>query len=57
MQHDPVYLTRRWPRVAAVIDAEGDLTDIEVARAAREEIDGGQPAILWEDVKTDLGLA
>jgi antitoxin Phd len=66
VQHDPVYLTRRWQRVAAVIDAEGldrliaasgDLTDIEVARASREEIDGGQPAIPWEDVKTDLGLA
>jgi PHD/YefM family antitoxin component YafN of YafNO toxin-antitoxin module len=66
VKHDPVYLTRRWQRVAAVIDAEDldrliaaaeDLTDIEVARAAREEIDGGQPAIPWEDVKADLGLA
>ena len=41
---------------SAVTDAEGDLTDIEVGRAAREEIGGGQPAIPWEDVKADLGL-
>ena len=66
MQRDPVHLTRRGQRVAAVNDAEDldrliaaveDLTDIEVARTACEEIDGGQPAIPWEDVKADLGLA
>ena len=66
VQHDPVYLTRRGQRVAAVIDAEDlglliaaaeDLAVIEAARAAREEIDGGQPAIPWEDVKAELGLA
>lgn len=65
VQHDPVYLTRRGHRVAAVIDADDldrlleaaeDLADIEAARAARSEVaDGG--SIPWDDVKADLGLA
>jgi prevent-host-death family protein len=63
--HDPVYLTRRGQRVAAVIDAEDlgrliaaaeDLADIEAAAAARAEMDAGQPAIPWDQVKADLGL-
>ena len=63
--HDPVYLTRRGKRVAAVIDAEDldqliaaaeDLADIEAAAAARVEMDEGEPAIPWEQVKADLGL-
>lgn len=63
--HEPVYLTRRGRRVAAVIDADDldklveaaeDLADIEAARAAREEIvDEG--TIPWDQVKADLGLA
>ena len=66
VQHDPVYLTRRGQRVAAVIDAEDldrliaaaeDLADLEAARDSREEMAGGRPAIPWEDVKADLGLA
>jgi len=66
VEHDPVYLTRRGQRVAAVIDADDldrliaaaqDLADIEAAAAARAEMDGGQPAIPWEQVKADLGLA
>ena len=66
VEHDPVYLTRRGKRVAAVIDADDldrliaaaqDLADIEAAAAARAEMDGGQPAIPWEQVKADLGLA
>ncbi len=65
VQHDPVYLTRRGARVAAVIDADDlerlilaaeDLADIEAAQAAREEIAGGVPAIPWDQVKSDLGL-
>lgn len=63
--HEPVYLTRRGRRVAAVIDADDldrlveaaeDLADIEAARAARAEIaeDGTIP---WDQVKADLGLA
>ena len=64
--HDPVYLTRRGHRVAAVIDADDldrliaaaeDLADIEAANAARAEMQDGQPAIPWEQVKADLGLA
>jgi prevent-host-death family protein len=64
--HDPVYLTRRGRRVAAVIDAEDldrlisaaeDLADIEAAASARAEMDGGESAIPWERVKADLGLA
>lgn len=64
--HDPVYLTRRGQRVAAVIDADDldrliaaaeDLADLEAVRAARAEIIDGVPAIPWEQVKADLGLA
>ena len=64
--HDPVYLTRRGQRVAAVIDSDDldrliaaaeDLADIEAARAARAEIADGEPAVPWEQVKADLGLA
>ncbi len=63
--HDPVYLTRRGQRVAAVIDADDldaliaaaeDLADIEAARAARAEMDDGEPTIPWKQVKADLGL-
>ncbi|MGH3510282.1 MAG: type II toxin-antitoxin system Phd/YefM family antitoxin [Nocardioidaceae bacterium] len=66
VRHDPVYLTRRGQRVAAVIDAgdlDGliaaaeDLADIEAARAARAELADGEEAIPWEQVKADLGLA
>lgn len=65
VQHDPIYLTRRGRRVAAVIDADDldrlilaaeDLADIKAARAAREEIAAGDAAIPWEQVKADLGL-
>jgi len=64
--HDPVYLTRRGQRVAAVIDAEDlgrliaaaeDLADLEAARAAREEMAEGEAVIPWAQVKADLGLA
>lgn len=65
--HDPVYLTRRGRRVAAVIDAEDldhlteaaeDLADIQAAAAAREEMaETGQTQIPWKQVKADLGLA
>jgi len=64
--HDPVYLTRRGQRVAAVIDADDldaliasaeDLADIEAAKAARAEVADGEATIPWEQVKADLGLA
>ncbi|MCA1783369.1 MAG: type II toxin-antitoxin system Phd/YefM family antitoxin [Dermatophilaceae bacterium] len=63
--HDPVYLTRRGRRVAAVIDADDldrlieaaeDLADIEAARSARDEM-ADTPALPWDEVKADLGLA
>jgi prevent-host-death family protein len=65
--HDPVFLTRRGRRVAAVIDAEQleqlieaseDLSDIRAAAAARAEMAAsGEVPIPWEQVKADLGLA
>ncbi|MET0953111.1 MAG: type II toxin-antitoxin system Phd/YefM family antitoxin [Aeromicrobium sp.] len=64
--HDPVFLTRRGRRVAAVIDADDlerlmesaeDLADIEAAQRARDEmLETGEGAIPWEQVKADLGL-
>lgn len=64
--HDPVYLTRRGHRVAAVIDADDldrliaaaeDLADIEGAKTARAELAAGEEGIPWDQVKADLGLA
>lgn len=64
--HDPVFLTRRGRRVAAVIDADDlqrlieaaeDLADLEAARAARAELASGEVAIPWDEVKADLGLS
>lgn len=62
-RHEPVFLTRRGRRVAAVIDADDlerltqaaeDLADIEVAEAARAEI-AEHGTIPWNEVKADLG--
>ena len=64
-RHEPVFLTRRGRRVAAVIDAGDlerltqaaeDLADLEAADAARAEI-AEHGTISWDEVKTDLGLA
>lgn len=64
--HDPVYLTRRGHRVAAVIDADDldrliaaaeDLADIEATKDARAELAAGEESIPWDQVKADLGLA
>ena len=64
-RHEPVFLTRRGCRVAAVIDADDlerltqaaeDLADIETADAARAEI-AEHGTIPWDEVKADLGLA
>lgn len=67
VEHDPVYLTRRGRRVAAVIDAgqleqlveaAEDLADLRAAADARAEMAaGGEPPIPWEQVKVDLGMA
>lgn len=63
---DPVYLTRRGRRVAAVVDADHlrqlledaeDLADIQAAAQAREEMkSSGAEPIPWDQVKADLGL-
>jgi hypothetical protein len=63
-RHEPVFLTRRGRRVAAVIDADDhlerltqaaeDLADIEAADAARAEI-AKHGTIPWNEVKADLG--
>ena len=65
--HEPVYLTRRGHRVAAVIDADDldgilalaeDMADIRAAEEARAEMRAtGTTPIPWEQVKVDLGLA
>ena len=65
--HDPVFLTRRGRRVAAVIDADDlqrlieaaeDLADVEAARASRAEMaETGEAPIPWDQVKADLGMA
>jgi prevent-host-death family protein len=64
--HEPVYLTRRGHRVAAVIDADDldgilalaeDMADIRAAEDARVEMRAtGEAPIPWEQVKVDLGL-
>lgn len=63
---EPVYLSRRGRRVAAVIDAEmldriialaEDMADIRAAEEARAEMEAtGAEPIPWEQVKADLGL-
>ena len=65
-RREPVYLTRRNRRVAAVIDAEQldhlledaeELADIRAVDAAWEESQHlEETPIPWEDVKRDLGL-
>ncbi len=64
--HQPIYVTRRGQRVAAVIDAEDlgkilelaeDMADIRAAEASRAEMQAtGEAPIPWEQVKADLGL-
>lgn len=62
-RHEPVFLTRRCRRVAAVIDVEDlerltqaaeDLADLEAADAARAEV-SEHGTIPWEEVKAGLG--
>lgn len=62
---EPVYLTRRGHRVAAIVDAEQlerlielaeDAVDAVEADRARAELASGAAAVPWEQVKADLGL-
>ena len=55
-RHEPVFLTRRGHRVAAVIDADGLERISRAADAARAEI-AKHGTIPWDEVKADLGLA
>jgi prevent-host-death family protein len=65
--HQPVYLSRRGRRVAAVIAADDlerlqtlaeDMSDILDAEAARAELrETAIEPVPWEQVKADLGLA
>jgi antitoxin Phd len=62
---EPVFLTRRGRRIAAVVDAATferlvelaeDALDTEAADAARAEMEAGAAPIPWEQAKADLGL-
>lgn len=65
-EHEPVFLSRRGRRVAAVIDADDlehlielaeDMADIRAAEESREEIRRTQiEPTPWDQVKADLGL-
>ena len=65
--HQPVYLSRRGRRVAAVIATDDlerlealaeDMSDILDAEAARAELrETAAEPVPWEQVKADLGLA
>ena len=64
---EPVFLSRRGQRVAAVIDADDlerlielaeDMTDIRAAEQSREEMRRTKlEPVPWDQVKADLGLA
>jgi len=65
-EHEPVFLSRRGRRVAAVIDVDDlerlielaeDMADIRAAEESREEMRRTKiEPTPWEQVKTDLGL-
>lgn len=66
VDHEPVFLSRRGRRVAAVIGADHlerlmelaeDMADIRAAEESREEMRRTKTAPTpWEQVKADLGL-
>jgi prevent-host-death family protein len=65
-EHEPVFLSRRGRRVAAVIDADDlerlielaeDMADIRAAEDSREEMRRTKTEPTpWDEVKADLGL-
>jgi prevent-host-death family protein len=65
--HEPVFLSRRGRRVAAIVSADDfeqlrslaeDMTDILEAEAARQEMrEAAAEPVPWGQVKADLGLA
>jgi prevent-host-death family protein len=64
--HQPVFLSRRGRRVAAVVDADDlerllelaeDMADIRAADEARREMRAtGALPVPWDEVKAELGL-
>jgi prevent-host-death family protein len=66
LAHEPVFLTKRGRRVAALVDAElfermlerlEDVEDAEAAEAARREMaETAALPVPWEEVKAELGL-
>ena len=66
VNHDPIFLTKRGRRIAAVIDAADlerlilaaeDQADLAQVQLARQELAAGDEPVPWEQVKADLGLA
>ncbi len=65
-EHEPVFLSRRGQRVAAVIAADDlerlielaeDMADIRAAEESREEMRRTKDEpVPWDQVKADLGL-
>ena len=64
-EHEPIYLTRRGRRLAAVIDADDldrlialaeDALDMRAVDAARAEMDAGEPTVSLEEIRAELGL-
>jgi prevent-host-death family protein len=62
---EPVYLSRRGRRIAAVIDTDTldrlielaeDAIDAAEANTARAELADGAEPVPWDEVKRDLGL-
>lgn len=63
--HEPVFLSRRGHRIAAIVDAgelerlqrlAEDMADILDAEAARKEMrETGAEPVPWDQVKADLG--
>ncbi|AEH11075.1 MULTISPECIES: type II toxin-antitoxin system Phd/YefM family antitoxin [Protofrankia] len=66
VDHQPIYLSRRGRRVAAVVAADDldrilalaeDMTDIREAERVHEEMTlTGRTPVPWDEVKADLGL-
>ena len=65
VDHEPVYLTRRGRRVAAIISADDlqrlveaaeDLADLQAVRTARDEMAAGEPPVSWAELRSELGL-
>ena len=63
--HEPVYLSRRGRRLAAVIDADDldrlialaeDALDMRAVDEARGELGGDEPAVSLEEIRAELGL-